>query len=89
MAKGNPAIQVRANDESRARWEAAAHRDGKNLLDWIRDALDDAAVPKGKRSRAPRVHAPEPLDAVATRGSKISTGSGKGFRGPDFKDKHR
>lgn len=75
MSAGNPTLQLRLDAKRRARYEAAADKAGRKLVDWARDQLDQAAAP-AVSTRTVRV----PEVELARRAA-----GGKRFTGPDPK----
>lgn len=63
MARGNRPLEIRLDDQTRARWTAAAQDAGYTLAGYVRDAVEarvEQDAPAPKRRRPPRSPKPTP-----------------------------
>lgn len=71
-----PLLNIRVDDDTKARWEAAARDSGYSLAEYIREAVDARveidAPTKGKRKPAARSPKPTPPDAQSGKSGSRS-----------------
>lgn len=81
-----PLLSIRVDAETKARWEAAAARDGLALSEFVRRAVERALLADARVDRLASAEIDEIVEVPEPRSASwLAT---KSFR-PDFKEKHK
>lgn len=79
MPRGNPPIQIRLDEETQARWKAAATDAGYSLAEYVREAVEERVSMDSPAKKTGKTKKTPPKEKLAT-GIVAEKGSSKHAR---------